>query len=325
MALPHGTWLLGIDAGGSRTRALRFRVGQPDSLRRGEAGPANWTTQPLAACHDAVVAAATAAEAPPGFPLAALCVAAAGYSPGLHADAAAAALSACWPSARLRLETDLVGAWAGAFGGEPGIVAVCGTGSVAYGRNAKGEAARAGGWGPVIDDRGSGYWLGCRMLEAVARTIDGRGHASALVAALTEVTGDPDPERAIRRLHREERPQIARLAEQVIACAVAGDPIARALVEEAASALAELAVAVERRLRDVRRLALVGGVAAGGGEALARAVRDRLARHGSRLVLRPPARDAATGALLLAAEALAGDAGRHRLRDELAWPRSCEN
>src|SRR4030095_5169289 len=55
------------------------------------------------------------------------------------------------------------------IGDLPGIVIVAGTGSIAYGRNAKGEAARAGGWGYVLGDEGSGYWIGRLALRAVVR------------------------------------------------------------------------------------------------------------------------------------------------------------
>ena len=57
---------------------------------------------------------------------------------------------------------------------------IAGTGSIAYGRDAEGRAARAGGWGYVLGDEGSGYWLGRQALRAVVRSSDGRGPATAL-------------------------------------------------------------------------------------------------------------------------------------------------
>ena len=59
--------------------------------------------------------------------------------------------------------------------GEAGVVIVAGTGSIAYGRDTEGHAARAGGWGHVLGDEGSGYWLGRQALQAVVRASDGRG------------------------------------------------------------------------------------------------------------------------------------------------------
>src|ERR1700733_7704143 len=69
-------------------------------------------------------------------------------------------------------------------GDAPGIVVIAGTGSIAYGRNAGGEAARAGGWGHMIGDEGSGYWIGREALAAVMRGADGRGPETGLTAEI---------------------------------------------------------------------------------------------------------------------------------------------
>ena len=58
-----------------------------------------------------------------------------------------------------------------------------GTGSICYGRNEQGQAARGGGWGYILGDEGSGYWIGRRALAAVVRHADGRGPATTLTAA----------------------------------------------------------------------------------------------------------------------------------------------
>ena len=47
-----------------------------------------------------------------------------------------------------------------AFGSGPGVIVIAGTGSIAYGRNAQGASARAGGWGSAISDEGSAHWIG---------------------------------------------------------------------------------------------------------------------------------------------------------------------
>ena len=63
---------------------------------------------------------------------------------------------------------------------DAGVVLVSGTGSIAYGVNRHGVAARAGGWGSSLGDEGSGYWIGRRALAAVVRDADGRGPRTAL-------------------------------------------------------------------------------------------------------------------------------------------------
>ena len=69
--------------------------------------------------------------------------------------------------ARVVVVNDALVALEAAIPGGPGVVIISGTGSIAYGRNAAGEAARAGGWGYVLGDEGSGYWIGRAALRAV--------------------------------------------------------------------------------------------------------------------------------------------------------------
>jgi N-acetylglucosamine kinase-like BadF-type ATPase len=62
-----------------------------------------------------------------------------------------------------------------AFGTGPGVVVIGGTGSIAYGRNAQGQTARAGGWGFAIGDEGSAHWIGREAVRAVLRAADASG------------------------------------------------------------------------------------------------------------------------------------------------------
>jgi N-acetylglucosamine kinase-like BadF-type ATPase len=74
---------------------------------------------------------------------------------------------------------DMVCGWAGSLGGLDGVNVVAGTGSIAYGEN-QGRSARAGGWGEVFGDEGSGYWVGVQGLQAFSRMGDGRAPAGPL-------------------------------------------------------------------------------------------------------------------------------------------------
>src|SRR5207249_5513001 len=75
---------------------------------------------------------------------------------------------------------DLIPAWAAGTGGAPGIALIAGTGSNALGVNASGEAWRAGGWGHILGDEGSGYWLGLHGMQAAVTWRDGRGRPTRL-------------------------------------------------------------------------------------------------------------------------------------------------
>src|SRR5262249_21283681 len=89
----------------------------------------------------------------------------------------------------------------------PGIVINAGTGSITYGRNAAGEAARAGGWGHMVGDEGSGYWIGREAVAAVMRAGDGRGPATRLTGEILDHFQVTDVSRLPRlRYHRRVPP-----------------------------------------------------------------------------------------------------------------------
>ena len=135
-------------------------------------------------------------------------------------------------------------------GDAPGVVIVAGTGAIAYGRNADGLAARTSGWGYLLGDEGSGYWIGRRALRAVVRESDGRGQASTITQRLLQQFGVARAEDLIRsRQVRELEPaDIAALAAHVQLAAEGGDAIALSILADAAVELADAATAVIRRL-----------------------------------------------------------------------------
>jgi N-acetylglucosamine kinase-like BadF-type ATPase len=150
-------------------------------------------------------------------------------------------------------------------GDRPAIVIIAGTGSIVYGRNARNVAARAGGWGHIIGDEGSGYWIGREALAAVVRASDGRGPGTQLTDAvlrhfeLEDLTGLP-PIVYDRELPRVS---VAALGPIVQRAHDAGDPVAMGILERAAAELAKAADAVATRLglRDgAIRVVLAGGV-----------------------------------------------------------------
>ena len=92
----------------------------------------------------------------------------------------------------------LVALVAGA-GDAEGVVVVAGTGSIAYGRDASGRAARAGGWGYLLGDEGGGFWIGRAALMAVVRQFDGRGPVTLLTPMILEHLELSDAQRAHTR------------------------------------------------------------------------------------------------------------------------------
>ena len=144
-------------------------------------------------------------------------------------------------------------ALAGASGNRPGILVYAGTGSISFGLGNRGPAVRSGGWGYLIDDEGGGYQIGRAALKAVFRAIDGRGQATRLQHALFRHFGVEDPRHLIPIIYAEDglpRPAVSRLARLVAAAARDGDAVARAILEDAAHVLAQLAVNTARLLPD---------------------------------------------------------------------------
>jgi N-acetylglucosamine kinase-like BadF-type ATPase len=141
-------------------------------------------------------------------------------------------------------------ALAGAIAGEPGIIVIAGTGSMAYGQNARGETARAGGWGYIFGDEGGAFDIARQALRAVLREHEGWGGRTALSPALIEAVGASDANEMLHLLYTEEWPRsrVADLARTVDHLAEEGDPTAIGLMQQAAQQLALLIASVRRQL-----------------------------------------------------------------------------
>jgi N-acetylglucosamine kinase-like BadF-type ATPase len=142
---------------------------------------------------------------------------------------------------------DMEVALEGAFGEGAGIIVIAGTGSIAYGRNARREKARAGGWGRFVSDEGSGHWIAVRALSAGLRTRD-RGHDSDLLNGLMAALGVGTAEDLVIRLNEDPMRDYASLFPVVLASAGAGDLVAIEVLQSAGRELAILAEILIQRL-----------------------------------------------------------------------------
>jgi N-acetylglucosamine kinase-like BadF-type ATPase len=143
----------------------------------------------------------------------------------------------------------LVALVAGA-GDDPGVVLVAGTGSIAYGRDGLGRAARAGGWGYLLGDEGGGFWIGRAALHAVVRQFDGRGPATLLTEMILSHMRLESPTQLIHEIYYRDlhRHAIAALAALVQRAADQGDAIAAQVLTRAGTELAAAAASVITRL-----------------------------------------------------------------------------
>ncbi len=188
-----------------------------------------------------------------------------------------------------------------AVGSGCGVVLLAGTGSIAYGRNGKGEVARAGGEGPAVGDEGSGYAIGRAAVEAVLRTGKGCAPETRLTKLLCDALGVSRPEELARRLSPADATELAALLLVVVEVARAGDATAQEILRQAGETLAGVAVKVLQQLDlltgDVR-LATSGGVFAASEEVFG-AVRAALAQAAPRVRVDRLAVSPAEGALRL--------------------------
>ena len=259
-------YFLGVDGGQSSTYALiGDRTGRV--LGWGRGGPSNHVaesegrakfTSAILGCLSA--ACAEAGLDPASIRFAACCL---GFSGG-PADKEGI-LREILASDRTLVTHDALIALSGATAGEPGLITIAGTGSIAFGRNAAGKTARAGGWGYIFGDEGGGFYIARQALRAALRFEEGWSAPTSLRSLLLAATGASDANELLHRFYTPEfsRPRIAGFAKLVDEAAESGDGIAREILVDAAEKLAALAGAVRKQLfNEVEpvRLAYIGGV-----------------------------------------------------------------
>ena len=169
-------------------------------------------------------------------------------SPGLDRPDAATALAELrdTPISRVVLTHDSTAAYLGALGDAEGVMIACGVGVVTLAVGVD-EVARVDGWGWIMGDAGSAYWIGQNALEAAMRGYDGRRTATVL----TDVVAADFPDLELAYLELQGDPdRVARVASYAAKVdQVAGsDPVARDILDRAAAHLAEAVGAAAHRV-----------------------------------------------------------------------------
>jgi N-acetylglucosamine kinase len=256
--------VLGIDAGGTKTVCL-LADSEGAIVSEGRGPGANLHTAGELAVEKVLHAAMETAIGDRDITPAAICLGIAGVDREDEATAVRAIMRRIGYKSRVLVVNDaLIGLVAGARD-EPGIAINAGTGSIVYGRNAQFEAARAGGWGHMIGDEGSGYWIGRESLAAVMRAFDGRGPETRLAGDILSYFNVDDESRLPRIVYDRELPRVSVAALGPIAqrAAEQGDAVALRILERAAEELVLAARSVATRLEmrgDAFTFYLAGGV-----------------------------------------------------------------
>lgn len=259
-------YVVGIDGGGSTVRAVVMDENL-SVVGQGAGGAVNPNLVGRAAAAGTIQTAVRAALAKTALTpeqISAVGIGVAGADAAHSADWLRETVRDVLPGAMVAASSDHEIALAGAHGERRGILVLAGTGSLACGANSAGDYVRVGGWGYLLGDEGSGFWLGMEGLRMVARAADGRSRQTGLTAALLGQLGLPDVGALVAWLYRADtprNPEVAALAGLVLEQAALGDSAARIIVERAAQELALAARAVQHRLnREPLPLAFTGGL-----------------------------------------------------------------
>lgn len=301
-------YVLGIDAGGTKTRAL-LATEAGEVVADASAGGANLRTHGELAVEKVLHAVAEEVSNRAGARPDAVALGIAGAGQPGDTSVLTEILRRIGFRQRVRVTNDAHIAFVAGSRRRVGLAVVCGTGSIAWGQNAAGRVARAGGWGWHVGDEGSGFWIGERAIRQVLRALDGRGEPTALQAAMRAHFEISEPEDIVRQIYEGDYPRhrVSLFAIPVEEASMAGDLVASRILAEATEELAQAAGSV------IGRLGLSGSpydVVLSGGTfralaSLERAVAVRLASPEASV--RPLEADPATGAVSLALEELRRD------------------
>ncbi|HTA35375.1 MAG TPA: BadF/BadG/BcrA/BcrD ATPase family protein [Solirubrobacteraceae bacterium] len=236
-SLARGRYLLAIDGGATKTLAAVLDLDE-HAVHLAEGGPSNEDAVGSKAAVEALLDVAAGAMRRAGIEereLATAVLAVAGTDTDAIARQVQAARSDDWI-----VVNDVVGAWAVATGARAGVGAISGTGSNVFGVGSDARAWRVGGWGHLLGDEGSGYWLGVASIRAALADRDGSGPQTALSDAAAEFFDAPSVEALAALVYSKPltKGEIASFAAETARLADAGDAVACELYTRGAHELA---------------------------------------------------------------------------------------
>jgi len=255
-------YALGVDGGGSKTLAVVVDArGQEQG--RGLANSANYNAvgleQAISNIRRAVEQAALAAGCP--LPLRAAWLGLAGIDHDRDCAMLSPYLQPLAATIHLTNDAELV---LSALDNAIGVALIAGTGSIALGRDARGKVTRAGGWGYILGDEGSGYEIGRRSLQAAVRASDGRGPATCLLPLILTHWQLQNANDLIGKVYGDnDKALIAALSALAFDAARASDQVATGIIQQAASELALAALTVSNAIDatgESMSLAIGGGL-----------------------------------------------------------------
>ena len=254
-------YILGVDGGGTKTVAL---LGDLDGnvLARGMSGSSNANAVGFNAACLAVESAITMTRKDHPGEISAMCLGLAGAGRKEDMEQFENWAVHKFPKTVVKAVSDAEMLLMAEASSSPALALICGTGSIVYGRTVTGDLIRAGGWGYLFGDEGSGYAIGNAALRAVMQAYDGRGSETLLSELVIERFGLGTAEDLVGSIYGAESPPsaVASLTDLVEQAAGQGDSVAIIILEESAQELARTVAAVYPKLgTSIVPLVITGG------------------------------------------------------------------
>lgn len=303
-------YILGIDCGGTSTKALLVTT-EGCIIGRGQGGPANYTVDGVDGVVKSVLEAVRGCLGQTSLDLPTLQQAGVFLALGVSGAGRQTEAEAVEEAFRglgfeqVVADHDATIALFGALGGADGVVVIAGTGSISCGLH-NGKRGRVGGWGYLLGDEGSAFWMGIRALQQVMRGFDGRANVDQLLLrAVCDYFQVQDATELVPLIHKAplDRGLIGGFSKEITSLANRGHSLCQTIVAEAGRELGQLAVAVLAELDLLEaegKVGACGGVFAAG-DLILTPMQEEIRRWAPGQILSLPDFEPVEGAVLLAA------------------------
>lgn len=299
-------YLIGIDGGGTNSRLLAVNLaGEVLGRSRGKSTNMESNTRSAVRQHMGELLDGLTEEH--GLKLSdciGLCIGTAGVDTQRAREKVMDLLHSMQLPCPFRAENDIVIALYAQTQGAPGLMLLAGTGSIAYGIDRQGRQWRCGGFGHILADEGSAYWVAREGATAALRAFDHSGPPTCLVEDIREALRFNSFDEILEFVYGGNKSDLARLSRVVTAAEAKGDEVAQDIMRRAARELVRLidGVIIELKMEDEAQPLLLAGGFLMGCDSLRAAVTERLERAYPRLDIRLPDEEAEWGAVYMAAE-----------------------
>ena len=201
-------------------------------------------------------------------------------------------------SDRFTVANDCVNGWAGSLNAKPGINLVLGTGQIGYGVDEEGNSMRSGGWGPLLGDEASGYYIGLKLLNHFTKMSDGRSDKTILYDIIKEKLDLKDDMEIIDKAEKMKRDEIASLSRIFTKALDKEDPYCKELLEEISKEAAAVIDSIIKGLnfKEEVKVSYSGGVF-NLGDRLIKRIEEK---SKNKIKIEKPYTDPSEGALILA-------------------------